>query len=292
MKRVGSYYHPKREQARVLAERLQRAMGETVEVWTCSSAAEDGLRESIAGTDLLITVGGDGTVLRAARAVAAHAARIVTVNMGRLGFLTELSPEDVMDRLPEILDGGGRVEERMMLRASVDTSGIPSGPYDALNDVVVGRGAIGRPADLQLVVDGQTLAVFRADAVIVSTPTASTGYVLSAGGPILHPESSEIVIVPVAAHLSRAHSFVLPGSSQVEVVLQGTEDGVVSVDGQVNLDLVGGSRVKISRSPHFARFLRLNPPTYFYENLARKLDLFAAQNGAQSSEATPRSHAL
>jgi NAD+ kinase len=114
--------------------------------------------------------------------------------------------------------------------------------------------------------------VFRADAVIVATPTGSTGYVLSAGGPILPPTADSIVICPVAAHLSLARSVVVPGSSQIEVVLDSKDAGAVSIDGQVNVAAPGDTHVSIRRSPHFARFVRLSPPSHFYATLARKLD--------------------
>ena len=168
-------------------------------VWATSEWDDDALRSDMPGSDLLICLGGDGTVLRAARTVAPNPVPILGVNMGRLGFLAEVRPDELVERLPDVLAGRYRVEERAMLKASVPAWGIT---YDALNDVVVGRQTVSRPIYVDVRVDGSQLAIHRCDAMIVATATGSTAYSLSAGGPILHPESRDIVLTPVAPHIA------------------------------------------------------------------------------------------
>ncbi len=282
MKKVGIYYHPRLEAARKFTTRLSRAIEAGGAAWWASTSVEEASTH-LADTDLLISVGGDGTVLRAARAIVPRPVPILGVKMGRLGFLTELTPSETLERLPEVLAGDGRIEERTMLR--VDVPGIDgTSTFDALNDAVIGRASIGRLADLRVAVDGVSVAVFRADAVIVATPTGSTGYALSAGGPILHPEASELIICPVAAHLSPAHALVVPGSSVIEIAFEGQEDGAVSVDGQPNISIPSGARVLVRRSPHFVRFLRLHPRAHFFSHLARKVGLLIAGSDTEPVE--------
>lgn len=273
VRRAGVFYRPEHPLAREFAERLEAEFRRSgVECWRHASDEMEAVEREIRGTDLLVSIGGDGTVLRAARAAASHPVRILGVKMGRLGFLTELSTGEMLAQFDDIVTGAGRIEERIMLRVELTEAGGPTERFEALNDVVLGRGAISRLADLRVLVDGEVLAVFRADAVIVSTPTGTTGYVLSAGGPILHPEADAIVICPVAPHLSLARCVVVPGSSEIELEIDSSDDGAISIDGQVNQPVGGGTRVIIRRSPHYARFVRLSPPEQFYSTLARKLD--------------------
>src|SRR3990172_501277 len=185
MKKVGCCYHPKlsEELGRRMAEELLRVAARQVgETWVASAWDEEAMRQHMAGTDLLLTIGGDGTVLRAARAVVPHDALILGVNMGRLGFLTELDASSALERLPEIMAGAGRVEERAMLHAEIAGSETAAPTRSGLNDVVIGRATLGRTVQVSVRIDGAPLADFRADGVIVATATGSTAYSLSAGG--------------------------------------------------------------------------------------------------------------
>ena len=220
-------------------------------------------------------------MLWAARAVVPHAVPIFGVNMGRLGFLAEIGPKELMDKLPRILAGEGRVEERAMLQVQIPVWGQT---FQALNDVVVGRSLAGRPVYLDVSVDGRRLAVYRSDAVIVATATGSTGYSLSAGGPILHPESKDLVLTPVAPHLVPARSLVLPGDAVVDLVLSTEEGATVSVDGQVNRSLESGDSVSVCRSPHVARFLRLSESSDHYRILAERMEWLTGINPAKYPE--------
>ena len=274
MNKVGCCYHPKlsEELGRRMADELLRVAARQVgETWVASAWDEEAMRRHMAGTDLLITIGGDGTVLRAARAVVPHHALILGVNMGRLGFLTELDAPAALERLPEIIAGAGRVEERAMLHAQIAGSE-HAARHDALNDIVIGRATLGRTVQVSVRIDGAPMADFRADGVIVATATGSTAYSLSAGGPVLPPESREILLTPIEPHLAPHNSVVLPPTARVEVQLAPNQQATFSVDGERDIDLAAGETVRVALGPHRARFLRLSPPAQFYERLARRLN--------------------
>ena len=280
MNKIGCYYHPKlpQDSGRRVAEELCAAAAPHVgETWSASALDEEATRRHIPDTDLLFCIGGDGTLLRAARAVAPHETLLLGVNLGRLGFLTELDADAARERLPEILDGAGRVEERVMLHAQIVAAeatdgGETAARHDALNDVVIGRVTLGRTVQITVRVDGAPLADYRADGVIIATATGSTAYSLSVGGPILPPESREILMTPVAPHLAPHNSVVLPPTAVVEVQLAPGQEATFSIDGERDLDLAPGETVRVTLGPHRARFLRLGPPTEFYKRLAYRLN--------------------
>ncbi len=280
MKKIGICYHPKLEAARPLAEELTSRLQPQVEsVWVSPAWEEELMRARMPGTDLLMCVGGDGTVLRAARSVIPYPTLLLGINMGRIGFLTEMDQSAVVDRLPEILSGQGRVEERAMLQAAVVSA--PNGRvvwgeedrcHDALNDIVVSRGAAAHLLQLNIVADGIEVADYRADGLIVATATGSTAYSLALGGPILYPESREIVVTPVAPHLAERHSVVLPSTALVEIAVTADQRALVSVDGEPGPELALSQVLHVRLSPHVARFLRLSPPSDFYARVARRLN--------------------
>jgi NAD+ kinase len=279
MKKVGCCYHPKLPEqfGPRLAEQLcEIAARQGAATWIASAWDEGATRAQMPGTDLLISIGGDGTVLRAAHALVPHDTLLLGVNMGRLGFLTELDPREAQERLPEILGGAGRIEERAMLHAEIVTQAAGDGErparHDALNDVVIGRATLGRTVQVAVRVDGALLADYRADGVLVATATGSTAYSLSAGGPVLPPESREILLTPLAPHLAFRNSVVLPSTATVEVKLGAGQQATFSIDGERELDLAAGQMVRLKIGPHRARFVRLGPPTEFFERLARQLN--------------------
>jgi NAD+ kinase len=271
MKKAGIFVHSTSPAARALADEVTGyLLREGVQkVWATSEWDDDALRSDMPGSDLLICLGGDGTVLRAARTVAPNPVPILGVNMGRLGFLAEVRPDELMDRLPDVLAGKYRLEERAMLKADIPAWGVS---YDALNDVVVGRQTVSRPIYVDVVVDGSRLAIHRCDAMIVATATGSTAYSLSAGGPILHPESRDIVLTPVAPHIAASRPLVLPPDSVVELTVSADKDAIVSIDGQVDTQLNSADTVTVSLSPHMARFVRFSSPQDYYGMLAERLD--------------------
>jgi len=274
MNKVGVTYHPKSEAARRCASDIRDRLADLVaDAWVASAWDDEARDQHIPGTELLITCGGDGTVLRAARAVIPHSTLLLGVNLGRVGFLTEIGPDPLIPRLSEIVAGAGRVEARTMIETETVRAGEPlSDGFHALNDVVIGRRAIGRTVQFTVRADDTAVGNYRADGVIVATATGSTAYSLSVGGPILHPESRELIVTPVAPHLSPANSIVLPGGSLVEVEIAQGESAILSVDGQPDMDLTGGDLVRVHASAHTARFLRLGPPGDFYVRVGRRLN--------------------
>jgi NAD+ kinase len=271
MKKVGIFVHSRSAPARTLAKEVTAYLKEhgVEDVWTTTDWDDGGLGVSMPGTDLLVCLGGDGTVLHAARTVIPNPVPILGVNMGRLGFLAEVRPAQLMESLPKVLAGNYRLEERTMLQAKIAARGAV---YHALNDVVVGRQTVARPIYVEVSVDGSRLAVHRCDALIVATATGSTAYSLSAGGPILHPESRDIVLTPVAPHIAAARPLVLPPDSSVDLTVTADKDAVVSIDGQVDLPLGNGDTISVCRSAHTARFVRFSKPEDYYGMLAERLD--------------------
>lgn len=274
MRKVGVTYHPKSELARGVAEQVRaRAAGLLPDVWLASAWDDAARDEHVPGTDLLICCGGDGTVLRAARAVIPHPVVLLGVNLGRIGFLTEVTPPELFEKLDAILAGAGRIEQRAMMHTETIRGGeTATEQFDALNDVVVGRAAIGRTVQFTVRTDHTAVGMYRADGVIIATATGSTAYSLSVGGPIMHPESREILVTPVAPHLAPANSIVLPEGSVVEVEIAPSQKAIASVDGQPDIELNGGDIVRVRTSEHAARFLRLGPPGDFFGRVGRRLN--------------------
>ncbi len=271
MKRVGVIYHPKISAAKALSDRLVGTLASMkVEAWACSSLEQEIVDAGCKGTDIAISIGGDGTILRVARTVAIWDVPIVGVNMGHLGFMTEFSPEELLDDLPAVLDGKGWVDQRTMMEVELSRNGVVE-RFNALNDAFVGRGSVPRVIHVATSVDGAPLATYRADGVIVSTATGSTGYSLAAGGPILDPQADNILINPVATHLSLPYPLVLAPSAVVEMKVQTYQDGVLSIDGQINVTLRDGDIVRAKRSRHQARFLRMHARDFFYRVLEERL---------------------
>ena len=264
--KIGIYHHPELEAAQDFAVELQGLLQATVpEVWISDAWHPQASTRDLPGTDLLICVGGDGTVLRAARVVAAYPTLILGVDMGRFAFLTECAPAELRRRLPDLFAGRYNIEERTMLEITFDGFDLPELPATvyALNDIILGRSVLGRPVYLNVRVDHDLIGVLRADAVIVATATGSTGYSLSAGGPILAPTSRSMVITPVAPHLAAAAPLVLPERSQVELSAGDGGSTAVSVDGQGPYPMRDGSRVRIKRAAHVTRMVRFTEKPFF-----------------------------
>jgi NAD+ kinase len=274
-KRVGVTFNPRLDGARELAlQLLDDIAARGVE----ASLDDEDDGSSLAGCDLAIVLGGDGSVLRCARRVIEAGTPILGVNLGRLGFLTELHGSQVRERLDDVLSGRGRIEARAMLRAEVSGK---NEVFHGLNEAVVGRATLSRAIQLAVDVDGTRIADYRCDGVIVATATGSTAYAVSVGGPIMYPESSDLVIVPVAPHLSAQHAVLLPGSETVHVTLEPGQLAVLSVDGQADFDLHEGDSVQVSLSEHKARFLRFKPRNDFYVRMAAQLGWHRPGGNAQ-----------
>lgn len=270
MKRIGILYHPMNEAARTLAEEEKAFLAARgISVWLCSAWEGEQARSQVAGTDLILTIGGDGTILRAAQ-VAVSAPKpipITGINLGKLGFMTELSAKEAKDKLPALLEGKGWLDERAMLEATIDDGT----SYYALNDVVVARGAVARVVYVEASIDGQKLTTYKADGVVVATATGSTGYSLSAGGPILHPRAKEFLLSPILPHLSLGYSLVLPATAVVKLRLATVHEATLSIDGHINPPLEDGAVITVRHSATSGRFLRIHPEAAFYSSLEQKL---------------------
>jgi NAD+ kinase len=221
--------------------------------------------------DMLIAVGGDGSVLRAGHLCAPSGVPILGVNLGRLGFLIQIERQDWREYFEKLFNGEAWIENRMMLRAEHVRSGESLGTSNALNEVVVARGQNLRPVRLTASVDGRRLTSYVADGLIASTATGSTAYALAAGGPILPPELRNILLVPIAPHLSVDRAVVLSEGSSVKIVVN-SENSVLSVDGQPPVLLMEDDHVDITVADVTAQFIRFGDPGYFYRNLTAHMN--------------------
>lgn len=217
--------------------------------------------------DLIIALGGDGTMLRTGHLGAQAGVPILGINLGRFGFLTEVNQDQWPKVLPEVLAGNFWIEKRMMLWAEHWRVTDMLGKWEVLNEIVVSRGQIVRPVHLATDVDGRYLTTYVADGLIAATATGSTAYAMAAGGPILPPELRNILLVAVAPHLSIDRAIVLAEGSKVSIRILTDHHAVLSPDGQAPVSLLDGDRVDVYASEHTVQFIRLQDPGYFYRNL-------------------------
>jgi NAD+ kinase len=220
--------------------------------------------------DFVIVLGGDGTLLAASRAVARAAVPVIGVNLGSLGFLTEVPLEELYSTLEGLERGVCEVEVRSMLHCELHRAGTCVAEFDALNDIVVGKSTISRLNHCDVYVDNVFVSVYKADSLIVSTPTGSTAYSLAAGGPILMPSVEAFVITPVSAHSLTHRPVVVRDTSCIEIVARtGEEEAYLSIDGQVGMPMYDQDRVVCRKSEHTVRLMRIKRG--FFEVLRTKL---------------------
>jgi NAD+ kinase len=222
--------------------------------------------------DLLIALGGDGTMLRAGHLCGPLGIPILGINLGHFGFLMEIKDEEWREALPRLLAGDFWLEKHMMLNAEHWRGEELLGTWEVLNEIVVSRGQIVRPVHLVTHVDNFYLTTYVADALIASTPTGSTAYALAAGGPILPPEVRNILLVAAAPHLSLDRAIVLAEGSSVAITVHTDHHAVLSPDGQVPVGMADGDRVVVNASEHTVQFVRFQDPGYFYRNLIALMD--------------------
>ncbi len=224
----------------------------------------------VSNADVACVFGGDGTILRAARALAPVEVPILGVNLGRLGFLTATSVEELDRTLQEVTSGRFECEERTLLNARLMRDGTQLAHVNALNDVVVARGALVRSIRVEVRIDGEPFTVYWADGVIVATATGSTAYAFSAGGPIILPHSQALVFVPIAPHLSFRNAVVLDGDRLLELIVQ-DHPARLSLDGQEEHDLQAGDRVEVRRSGTVLKLVRTASMPPFLSLLKKKI---------------------
>jgi len=221
--------------------------------------------------DLVVAVGGDGTLLGAARQIGASERPLVGINHGRVGFVTDLTLSNWKELLERILAGEYRIERRAMISASVSREGVSIWSTLAVNDIVVNRSSRAGMIGLEVEVDGQHMYSQRADGLIVATPTGSTAYALSAGGPIVDPRSSALVLVPIAAHMTSIRSLVLHEDATIKFTLRGRHSAAIYADGDDLHPLQEGDTVTIRRSQRSCTFARVYSPNTVYQRLTQRL---------------------
>ncbi len=273
MKTVGILYHPKKEAAGILADKLKQSIeSRGINAWSSSAWEVEEARARLNGTKLLLTIGGDGTILRAVQTIVPEPIPVTGINLGNLGFMTELSVTEVEDGINDLLDGKGWIDERYLLEAEIATGGgLEPQKYYALNDVVLARGYVARVIHIEARINEELLTTYKADGVIVATATGSTGYSLAARGPILYPQSRELLLVPIAPHLSSSYSLVLPDSAVINLKLTTYHSATISIDGHINSNLSSNVEITIKHSLNTVKFLRIHPRNKFYSSLERKL---------------------
>ncbi|MBK7898717.1 MAG: NAD kinase [Azonexus sp.] len=264
LRRLAEYLHERGISVFIERETSER-IGKLVDLsrWvTC------GFNDIGAHADLAIVLGGDGTMLNAARRLARYGVPLVGVNQGRLGFMTDIARSDMLSCMDDLLDGRFTAEKRMLLDAEVLRDGREVAANLALNDLVVDKGAIGRMIELELFIDGEFIYNLRSDGLIVSTPTGSTAYALSAGGPILHPTLTGIALVPLCPHALTNRPVLVNDTAEIELRITYADDPRVHFDGQVTLDLRAQDCVRLRRSEYSICFL--HPPGYRYFAMLRQ----------------------
>jgi NAD+ kinase len=240
--------------------------------WIAAPWEDDpALDAQMARSDLLIVLGGDGTTLRAARLSVPYGVPIFGINLGRVGFLSEATPEDWPVRLQKVLNGDYWTERRLLVNGQLWRDETPRESFVALNELVIGRGAQARVIRLSLFVDGDLVTTYIADALIVATPTGSTAYAMAAGGPLLPPQLQNIIVVPVAAHLSLNRSLVLHEEAHIDIDVEIDHDAYLTADGQASVQLMVGDRVVIVKHDKPCLFARVDDAGYFYRRLMQRL---------------------
>ena len=276
VRRIGFAYNPTNEAAVELRERAAgwcRMHG--IDQWAAQAQDFDTLCRELATSDVLVVLGGDGTLLRAARAVIQVDVPLLGVNLGKVGFLSKVEANELETVLAKLVAGEFSIDERMALEARLLTGGSEDGAavHHALNDVVVARGALARVVRLDVAIGPSHLATFIADGLVVSTPTGSTGYSFSAGGPIVAPDSRNLIVTPIAGYLSAIRSVVAGPEQTVRCRIVDATEAIVSIDGRDDMPIAVGDVVEVRA---LARPIRLVEPAGsqpFWDLFRRKVEL-------------------
>jgi len=267
---IAIVVHPKIPNALQEAEQIAEFFKEHQVNSTVAFLYNEDLHRRVRANEfqVIIAIGGDGTMLRAGHLAGPVDLPIIGINLGHFGFLMEIRQQQWREFLPKLLSGDYWIEKRLTLYVEQWRGGDKLGSWDVvMNEVAVSRGQIVRPVRIKTFVDGRHLTTYVADALLASTPTGSTAYALAAGGPILPPELRNILLVPVAPHLSLERAIVLSEGATVSITVQSDHQAVLSVDGQVPIGLSDDDRLDVRAGSHSAQFIRFQDPGYFYRNL-------------------------
>ncbi len=275
VKRIGFAYNPTLEQALELRERAAgwcRMHG--VDQWAAPADATGAIAAELATTDVLVVLGGDGTFLRAAQAVTGVDVPLLGVNSGKVGFLSKAEAHELEDVLGKLASGAFTIGERMGLTGAILPAGRPAqSHFTALNDIVIARGSLARVVRLDVTIDESHLATFVADGLVVSSPTGSTGYAFSAGGPILDPRSRNLVVTPIAGYLSAIRSIVVSPEQVVRCRVIDAHEALVSIDGREDRRIQVGDVVEVRAMERPIRFVEPEGALPFWDLLRTKVEL-------------------
>lgn len=272
---IGILAHPRREQSIPVAEKIQvQAQQQGMQTWLCEQWTKRCNDERIPQSDAVVVIGGDGAILQASRICAPHQVPVFGVNMGYLGFLTEATPNQWENCVGALQRGEYWIESRLMIRGEIFREGKMLNAEDALNDVVVGRGAVAKTIHLDAYIDGEWATGYNADGLIIATATGSTAYALAAGGPIMPPELDNILMIPVAPHLSMERPVILSQGATVTIIISPrTEtETMVTIDGSTTVTLHQGDEVRVHASENRSRFIRLQGRNYFFRSLMDRME--------------------
>ncbi len=274
VQRAAILLHPRVPAAQDLLDGVLDVLHEHgVETVTGSVWGSADVQVILGNVDVCFVLGGDGSLLRAARLAAPCGTPLVGINLGKLGFLAEINPREVRERVALVASGQYWIEERIMLVASVEREGQKDCSFDCLNEVVVARRHLSRVVKVEAHIDGHYLTTYTADGVLVATPTGSSAYSLAAGGPILHPEVHNLVLTPISAHLSLRSPLVLPDTTDVRLIVHTDHEASASFDGQSDIEMRSNDAISVRVGPHVARFARTHERAYFYHTLVEKLGI-------------------
>jgi len=279
IKRIGFAYNPTFEAAIELSARAAgwcRVRG--IDEWQAPSGDTEALVRQLPSTDALVVLGGDGTFLRAARAVSEVDVPLIGINLGKIGFLSKAEAGDLEDVLGRIVEGDYRIDERLAIEGRILSGGrageaAAAARHFALNDIVIARGSLARVCRLDVEIDDSHLATFIADGLIVSSPTGSTGYSFSAGGPILDPVSRNMVVTPIAAYLSAIRSVVVSPRQTVRCTVIDAHEALVSIDGREDLPIDVGDVIEVRAVDRPIRLIEPTGAEPFWDLLRRKVAL-------------------
>ncbi len=274
--RIGFAYNPTSDAAIELRERATGwAAVRGIDHWAATAADMDAMSDQLPGTDVLVVLGGDGTFLRAARAVAEIDVPLLGINVGKVGFLSKVEAGDLIRTLELLQADAFTLEHRMALEARILRAGSQDAPerHIALNDVVIARGSLARVVRLDVAIDDSHLATYIADGLVVSSPTGSTGYSFSAGGPILDPTARNLIVTPIAGYLTTIRSVVVGSSVVVRCLVTDAHEALVSIDGREDVPLVVGDVVEVRALDRSIRFVQPHGALPFWDLLRKKVEL-------------------
>jgi NAD+ kinase len=276
MRRIGFAYNPTSQTAISLKERaLAWCAANNMDGWVSEAADRASLLAQLPRTDVLVVLGGDGTFLRAARAVAEVDVPLLGVNLGKVGFLSKIEANQMESTLGQVVAGDYTMDPRMVARATVHPGGnpVPSATYVALNDVVVARGQLARVVRLDVAIGPSHLATFIADGLVVSTPTGSTGYSFSAGGPILDPLARNLIVTPIAGYLSAIRSVVVSPRQVVRCRIVDATEALISIDGREDEPVAVGDVIAVEALERPIRLIEPHGSLPFWDLLRHKVAL-------------------